>query len=536
MRIARLVFENHRVVPDVDFEVRNHLVLVGPNGSGKTSLLRALDVALSGSHGQVLNTFTEDTLRDPTKPLRIEVHLDSLDDDDRAALPDETNVLADGRAATEALVIALLVSYDDGEPDALRVFRKPGEDRRVKPEHLKAIGWGFLPATRSPERELGASRQSALRTLVSSLDLGDDKEQLVQLLADANALIDGTENVVDLRTQMAEELTGLLPRPVAADDLSVVVSTSADDPSTQAELRLRDHSGEAMPLHHQSDGLRALSTIVVQRLAMPAAILAIDEPEIHLHPRSQSRLGGLLAAGSGQRLVATHSSAVLAAFGPADVVALVTGGVRQLSARAVEEAPAFFAQWWDDAALEPLTASSIVLVEGPSDRILLKAVARLLGHDLDRIDSSVVVAHGATRFKTLLRLYGPKGFGLNLVGLIDLVEAPIIATAFATTSDAAALRLVGFEISAPDLEGEAVAGLGVERHAALLCASGLYRERQILGTFKVDSTSEIDAEAYAAWCGNEKILHAVALAKTMNPVDAERLGSLVRLLELIVSR
>ncbi|QXC61597.1 AAA family ATPase [Aquihabitans sp. G128] len=534
MRIARLVFVNHRVIPDLDFEVRNHLALVGPNASGKSTLLRALDVVLGGTFGQVLTTFTDSEFRDPDEPLRVEVHFDSFDDSDRSAFPDEINVSTVDGVATESLELSCEVSYEDGEPNLVRVFKKPGDDRRVRPEHLAAVGWGFLPATRSPERELGAGRRSALRTLVSSLDLGDQKAQLVDLLAEANALIDGTETVLDLRARLAEGLTDLTPRPVAAEDLSVVVAPVAENPSSQAELRLRDHAGEPAPLHHQSDGLRALSTIVVQRLAQPAAILAIDEPEIHLHPRGQARLGGLLASGTGQRLVATHSSAVLSSFHPADVVALVDDGIRQLPPEAVAAAPAFFAQWWDDAALEPLTAKSVVLVEGPSDRVLLRSVARLLGHDLDRVDSSVVVAGGATSFKTLLRLYGPRGFDLDLFGLVDREEANIVATAFGVSNDDEALLSVGFQVSDPDLEGEAVSGLGVARHAELLCASGLYDERQILGTFKVDSVAEIEADAYTEWCRLKKVVHAVALERTMVLNDAERLASLVSLVALIV--
>jgi putative ATP-dependent endonuclease of OLD family len=594
VRISRIVFRNHRVVPDLDVDVRGHLVLVGPNASGKTSVLRALDVALGGTYGQLIGAFPPDALRDPGVPLEIEVHFDGFDDADRAAFPDEINVIepdaedeaepeqggddsgsqgdpepleaagdgepsppedegadtsggesesdsgtegSGGAGPSESLTLVVTVVYDDEEPQVTRVFRKPGEDRRVRPQHVDAIGWGYLPATRSPDRELGAGRKSALKMLVAAIDLGATKDQLVKLLTDANEAIDKAKTVVDLRTTLASELTGLLPRQVDPGDLSVQVTSTADiDPAAEAQVRLRDHTGEPAPLHHQSDGLRALSTIVVQRLATPAAVLAVDEPEIHLHPRSQARLGSILAAGAGQRVVATHSSSVLASFAPTDVVALVGSATRQLTADKVAEDPKFFARWWNDASLEPLTARRVVLVEGPSDKILLKCVAALLGQDLDRTDCSVVVANGANGFAPLLKLYGADGFGLDIIGLVDLAETPKVAKELGVDNTPAALGAAGWHISTPDLEGECITGLGVPRHVALMSESGLYTERQILGSLGAADTAAIDEAAYAAWCRADKIRHAVALSAAMEASDATAIASLAGLVAAAARR
>ena len=428
MRIDRITCKNLGVIADLDLEVREHLVLVGPNASGKTSLLRALDVVLAGSFGQLVNSFSPDSLRDPAHPLEISVRFTDFTDDDRAMFSDEINVAVPGDVPDESLTLAVVITFDGDEPQVIRVFSKPGEDRRVRAEHLAAIGWGYLPATRSPERELGSSRRSALRLLVASLDLGDDRARLEALAGEADTLLDQAEPVVDLRRRLADALSSVLPEEITAEDLSVHVSSGRpDDPTDQAEVRLQGGIGDPAPLHKQSDGLRALSTVVVQRLASPKAVLAVDEPEIHLHPRSQARLGQLLATGSGQRIVATHSSPVLCAFAPADVVALVGGSVRQLDPSKVAAAPKLFAQWWVDAALEPLTSASVVFVEGPSDRLLLLRAASLRGHDLDRLGCSVVVMHGTEQLVPYLRLFGPGGFDLLLRGLVDTDAVPIVA-------------------------------------------------------------------------------------------------------------
>ena len=46
MRLTRLKVENHKRLADLDIVVRDHLVLVGANDVGKSSLLRCLDLLL----------------------------------------------------------------------------------------------------------------------------------------------------------------------------------------------------------------------------------------------------------------------------------------------------------------------------------------------------------------------------------------------------------------------------------------------------------------------------------------------------------
>lgn len=48
MRLTRLEIRNHSRIADTEIEVRDHLVLVGPNDVGKSSLLRCLDFLLNG--------------------------------------------------------------------------------------------------------------------------------------------------------------------------------------------------------------------------------------------------------------------------------------------------------------------------------------------------------------------------------------------------------------------------------------------------------------------------------------------------------
>ena len=53
MRLSALKIRNHSRVAHLDVEVRDHLVLVGTNESGKSSILRCIDLLLGAPRAQI---------------------------------------------------------------------------------------------------------------------------------------------------------------------------------------------------------------------------------------------------------------------------------------------------------------------------------------------------------------------------------------------------------------------------------------------------------------------------------------------------
>ncbi|PAU69354.1 ATP-dependent endonuclease, partial [Bifidobacterium italicum] len=80
MRLSALKILNHSRVTDLDVEVRDHLVLVGTNESGKSSILRCLDLLLGAPRARLYATLGAADLRDPTRPFIVEASLTGADD------------------------------------------------------------------------------------------------------------------------------------------------------------------------------------------------------------------------------------------------------------------------------------------------------------------------------------------------------------------------------------------------------------------------------------------------------------------------
>ncbi len=63
MRLTSVAIRNHTRVADMHIEVRRHLVLVGTNDSGKTSILRCLDLLLGATQGALYRLFPFECVR-----------------------------------------------------------------------------------------------------------------------------------------------------------------------------------------------------------------------------------------------------------------------------------------------------------------------------------------------------------------------------------------------------------------------------------------------------------------------------------------
>ena len=109
MKLNRLKIANCSRVADIDIEARDNMVLIGPNGSGKTTVLLCLDMLLGMSDQRLRGELSEEFIRDESQPLIVEAALGNLDADELAAFPDEVDALNGNE-----LVVRLEACADEG--------------------------------------------------------------------------------------------------------------------------------------------------------------------------------------------------------------------------------------------------------------------------------------------------------------------------------------------------------------------------------------------------------------------------------------
>ncbi|MFH8717208.1 ATP-dependent nuclease [Streptomyces zaomyceticus] len=541
MRIVKIAWENYRRLPDGEIHVRNHMVLVGPNDSGKSSVLRAVHMCLGMTRAQLLSAVNLRDFTDSTKPLRLEVELYDLESDDLAAFPDEVIV---GVSNTIKIAVEADLNLDDSASDddaeeskeVRRFFIDAGHSRGPSRAQFDAIGWAYVAAARSLVREL-AGAGGTMQELLSNLDLGSDSTVIERAAGQLREAVQGAAAISAFGAELATTLSDALPNPVNTDQ--VRISTAADlvgSPLAGMTVAIQDGDHLA-PLAEQSDGVRALSVLALLAMSQRAArIVGVDEPETHLHTSAQRAVARSFRKGNGQRLVVSHSAALVGQMDPQDIVAFgADRRPRQLPSDAFATGGAQAAKYWIPSIIDSLTARRLLFVEGPSDRIICETVADLIGLSLDRVGVAVIELGGGSSFGPAYRVLGPKGFNLPIYGITDEDKRDEWAKVIGSTPEA--LEAGGILVCNPDLEAMYVKALGRDKLLDQLVKSPDFHADAIMAACGVQSLDHVSEEGLVSFCGHKKrkVQAAAAITAGLTLSDAESMTELCAYLRWVAS-
>jgi putative ATP-dependent endonuclease of OLD family len=528
VRLSRIEWSNFRRLPDSAIDLRNHLVLIGPNDVGKSSILRAVHLCVGVTGAQLGTAIQERDFTNAELPLELMLTFSDLDGEERIAFPDEIDL-----GPPELLRIKLTAQIDPSDAEAFSITRSfPDSGRLRVPSRLQldTIGWAYIPATRSLIRELGPTAGGAIHSLISSLNFEEDAEAIQSAIENMRNVFDESKVFVELRTELADALSGTLPRSLSKEDLHLRNEAEVTgDPLRGVVVTVKDN-GTDTPLSEQSDGFRAMSLLAILGVShRTAKIVGIDEPETHLHASAQRTIGKALAIGLGQQLVATHSSAIVSQMNPLDIVVIGTDHrVRQLPLNSPLSTSNEVTRHWSARLLEPLTSRRLIIVEGPADRIILQGLAQASGIDLDRCGAVIFELDGSGFFGTAYEFFGPNGFDLPLSGVLD--EDARIGWAKTMNVDPATLEAEGFVVNIPDLEAVYIDALGTTRIIELLAASGM-SEVRIRKATGLSPTSSIGQSELQSYCGKRKVICALAVANGFRSGDSKRFLNFIELLK-----
>jgi len=533
MRLKKVAVANHSRLVDTELDVRGHVVLVGPNDVGKSSLLRCLDLLLGMSTAQLYQRIVPEDFRNAEEPLVIEAELVDFSSADEALFPDEITV--DPATGVTHLAIRLSAVLDSAQTLSIeRTAPGGGTGRQLSRDQVAGLGWNLLTAL-GASRDLREDRRSHLQDILAAIDLGPEQAGFDAITAQLQDRLESSTVLSGLRTDLVGQLNKALPDQLAADDLLFLPGAAAED-DVLNDVRLHvKKDGEPRSLSEQSDGMRALYAMALYDLvSVTANMVAIDEPEVHLHPTSQRSLAWLLREGPNQKFIATHSTDIVGAFDPECVVAVRAGGVVvQPSAGFLSADEKLAVEWWSRDRLEPLTAHRIVAVEGISDRILLKRVAELAGRNLDRLGVSIVETGGSGSMGAIIKLFGASGFEIPLSILVDADASAETAKKLGVAEPDLAAN--GVWVSTPDLEAEYVAALGAATVWAAIDTSSLFSTNERGNcTATGPRGSRTDADV-ATFCGRSKykVRAAMVVASALNKASAATIKSINDLLDSI---
>lgn len=433
MHLSHLTIEGFRCFGTGERALRLKLrqgltALVGENDGGKTAVVDALRLAL-GTTDQEWQRLSDEDFNLPSESAQIMIacEFSGLTDVDRRAFV-EFLTYADVPDEEPILILNWSVDYK-GQTRRGRTYRRPevhsGRDGLgpvMPPEIRDLLRATYLRPLRNASHELSAGRGSRLSQVLQNASgismarrLDDTFDPLAASVPEgigildigsiANSLLEKHEGILEASARIDERLEEL---SIRGDKLKSDISVSED--STSDELMLR-HILEKLDLGLQSSGQPGLGSsnllfmacelLLLSQDEAGARLLLIEEPEAHLHPQRQLRVMRFLqeqARDSGmQVIVTTHSPNLASVIDLSNLVVVkkphafsLAEGETQLERSDYN----FLERFLDVTKANLFFAQGVIVVEGPSECILLPTLAKILRKDFSEFGVSVVNVGG----------------------------------------------------------------------------------------------------------------------------------------------
>lgn len=456
MKLTKVIINNFRSFGESQIiELNNQTVLIGNNSSGKTTVLQALSKLFSDKQNDRIIKKSDFHLPkgsrhgENTRNLFIETifEFDELDGTPYSqAIPsffEHFTVSKDG--AKPFLRIRLESSWEDdgtveGSIDTQFYYISSDEDtirdedkHRAPRKDLDKIRVLYVPASRTPEKELGNASGSMLSRLVNSINWTEDEiNEITDKIDELNNTFlseNGALTQINNEIQKSWELYHEDNRFSQAE----LIINSSEMAAALRQIALKfspTTTEEAFTVSDLGDGLRSIfyfslvdSILDIEleitkdreenpdnprfKLIPPVlTILAIEEPENHIAPHHIGKLikrfKQLGNNDNSQVILTSHSPAIVKRIDPEDLKYLRIENndrVLQTIVSDIQLPPAIdesykYIKGAIQAYPELYFAKLVVLGEGDSEELLLPKFFDLLGKEVDSSQISIVPLGG----------------------------------------------------------------------------------------------------------------------------------------------
>ncbi|QJD91256.1 AAA family ATPase [Duganella dendranthematis] len=410
MHIDTVTLQGYRNFKNADIKLNRKTLIIGGNDVGKTNFTYALRLLLDKSLSEL-----------DIEPSELDFHINADGTTDK-----ELKITIKFSDVKEDAVLSQLVGKvsDDGETyfcysatkDALDYKLYIGRDLENLEEvnsryYLKHLNLKYVNSQRDLAKFIQSEKKHLLR--LSQEKRSEDEEKADNsVLSRVSASLLGINKRIRKLNYVAAATSDVNAELKAMAYHNSPYSVQLDTGAIEVEQFV-----EKLELAASSNGARMMlggdgrnnqillalwkaKSVREHDSENEVVIYCVEEPEAHLHPHQQRKLASYLGEKlPGQSIVTTHSPQIASNFSPDSIIRLLTKNASTFAASGgcsdcIDAA-------WDDMGYrisilpaEAFFASVVFLVEGPSELLFYRTLAKKLKIDLDYFNISILSVDG----------------------------------------------------------------------------------------------------------------------------------------------
>ena len=421
MKLSKLYIKGFRNFKEATINFNNQSLIIGANDVGKTNLLYALRILLDRGFSDLDLELKESDFYayEETNEVIITAFFDDIKEDCILSKM-KGDISGDGKLvikylATKGEDYKFFCGKSDTDEDlheyAIPYYRKV---LNIKYINSKRDFWGYINKTKNILLQQAKEDRSA-----ETIDMDDALyKQISDKLKEVDSQIPELSYVKNATEQINEELNKLA---IHNQEQKVVFDTaSTDTDSVINKISITSKHGDKKLLIGGEGRLNQIylslwaSQNRISEYSNEVSILCVEEPEAYLHPHQQRELARYLCQVlKGQVILTSHSPYIVCEFSPNSIMRLYKDGQETKVASdgcssVIEEGFDGFGYRMSVIPAEAFFADCVILVEGQSELIFYKTLAKQIGIDLDRLNISILSVEGVG-FNTYAKILGALG-------------------------------------------------------------------------------------------------------------------------------
>lgn len=495
MYISKIIIDGFRGFKHSEIEFQEGLnVIIGHNNGGKSTIMDALRLVLE--YGSRKNLSAWDfcqkeelqALKDNPPSVKVSVFIKEQENE---GMSDDVALFTNYAVQTTPLLESCLTyvyslpqtemeKYKRDMSDVIDKYSlfKGIEDKYIRKyaytiyggpfasqnqaqgEDLKKIDLEFVNALRNVEDEIYGGRAALLKDVLQyflDYDLNDDENREENVASRHQVFLTDThgvlQNLVNRITAGKDNIIAYANKTGALlSDNRLNLEGDVSEGDLLAVLNLLVGNGEDRKLPVALNGLGYNNLIYISLLLSKMqsnakvdfmgssnvkafSVLAIEEPEAHLHPQMQYQFleflrNNITDKHVKQVFVTSHSPSLVASVKLDELCCLHRlddGTVKVYSPKKVfatdESAKKYIQRYLDATRADMLFAGGVIFVEGIAEQVLLPVFARLIGVYDNWLKKHIVVINiGGRYFDNFLKIYdstNPEALALKVACITD---------------------------------------------------------------------------------------------------------------------